>query len=196
MEMKAALNREEELKQWLRARVSDGRYRHSLGVFEVVAELARDNGVDPEPLRQAALVHDCAREYSSQELVACCEAWGLPVRDVDRRSPVLLHGRVAVVISERELGLTDPAMVSAARWHTAGHPEMSLSDKLFYLADVIEPTTPLPWVPELKALADDNVDRAVLMAIEINTDHLDRTGRVVDPDTYDLQDLLIRGFDS
>lgn len=184
---------ETQLVKWLEARVSPGRFLHSVGVMEAATELAEIYSVDPAPLRQAALLHDCARELSGRELIASAEEWGLPVRDVDRRSPVLLHGKLAVVIAERDLGLTHPAMVSAVRWHTAGHPEMSLSDKLFYLSDVLEPTQPFPWVPELKTLALKDVNRAVLMAIEINTDHLDRTGRIVDPDTYALKELLTRG---
>jgi len=193
--VEAELNIETEIMGWLEARVSGARYRHSLGVMEAASDLAGHYEVDSWPLRQAALLHDCAREYGAAELVATAEDWNLPVRDVDRRSPVLLHGKLAVVIAEQELGLTDPAMVSAVRWHTAGHPEMSLSDKLFYLADVLEPTSPLPWVPELRALAFENIDRAVLMAIEINTDHLDRTGRTVDPDTYLLRDHILAGMD-
>lgn len=182
---------EDKLKNWLQARVSGGRYMHSLGVMEAATELAEMHGVDPGPLRQAALLHDCAREFSNEDLVATAEEWRLPVREVDRRSPVLLHGKLAVVIGERELGLSEPAVLSAVRWHTAGHPEMTLSDKLFYLADVTEPTRQYAWVAGLRALAHEDVDQAVLMAIGINTDHLDRTGRTVDPDTYELRDLLL-----
>ncbi|MHB9112171.1 MAG: bis(5'-nucleosyl)-tetraphosphatase (symmetrical) YqeK [Thermoleophilia bacterium] len=187
---------EKRLKNWLQVRVSDGRYIHSVSVMEAATELARHHGVDPMPLRQAALLHDCAREYSNEELVASAEEWQLPVREVDRRSPVLLHGKLAVVIAEREFGLDDPAVLSAVRWHTAGHPEMTLSDKLFYLADVTEPTCHYAWVAGLRALAHEDVDQAVLMAIGINTDHLDRTGRTVDPDTYDLRDLLLEDHGS
>src|SRR5665811_1307971 len=96
----------DELKNWLQARVSGGRYKHSLGVMEATTELARRHGVDQQPLRQAALLHDCAREFSNEDLVATAEEWQLPVREVDRRSPVLLHGKLAVVIGERELGLS------------------------------------------------------------------------------------------
>jgi len=182
---------EERLKNWLQARVSGGRYRHSLGVMEAATELAQIHGVEPAPLRQAALLHDCAREFTNDELVATAEGWQLQIREVDRRSPVLLHGKLAVIIGERELGLGEPAIQSAVRWHTAGHPQMTLSDKLFYLADVTEPTRHYAWVEGLRALARKDVDQAVLMAIGINTDHLDRTGRTVDPDTYDLRDLLM-----
>lgn len=182
---------ESELIDWLQARVSDGRFRHSVGVLETVTALARFHKVDEAPLRQAALLHDCAREFSNEKLVAHAEDWGIEVRDVDRKSPVLLHGKLAVIIAERELGMTEPAMVSAVRWHTAGHPQMTLSDKLFYLADVLEPTRPHDWVLELRAVAHEDVDRAVLTAIDINVGHLIRTGRTVDPDTYLFRDLLL-----
>ncbi len=184
---------EDKLKDWLQARISLGRYRHSLGVLEAVTGLAERYEVAAAPLRQAALLHDCAREFTNEELVATAEEWGLPVRDIDRLSPVLLHGKLAVEIARRDLGLSEPAMMSAVRWHTAGHPEMTLSDKLFYLADVTEPTRHHDWVADLKALALEDVDRALLMAIGINTDHLDRTGRTVDPDTYVLRELLLQG---
>ncbi len=167
-----------------------GRYEHCISVLETATMLAGKHGVDPGPLRLAALLHDCAREYPHGKLLSQCEEWGLEVRDVDRKSPVLLHGKLAVEIARRDLGLTVPEVVSAVRWHTAGHPDMSLSDKLFYLSDVAEPTNSFDWVTDLRALAMEDVDGAMLMAIGINIEHLDRTGRVVDPDTYLLLDLL------
>ena len=143
----------------------------------------RQQAVDEAPLSLAALLHDCPREYSNRELLAGCEEWGVPVRDVDRRSPVLLHGMLAVEIARRELSLTDPAMANAVRWHTAGHPEMTLSDKLFYLADVTETNNHFDWVVSLRDLAREDVDNAVLMAVGFNVEHLDRHGRTSGPGT-------------
>ncbi|MFA5801771.1 MAG: bis(5'-nucleosyl)-tetraphosphatase (symmetrical) YqeK [Thermoleophilia bacterium] len=183
---------EDELRKWLKGRVSAPRFQHSISVLETVAGLADRHGVDQAPLRMAALLHDCARELPNEELVASAEELGLPVREVDRMSPVLLHGKVAAEIASRELGITDASIISAVLWHTAGHPEMSLSDKVFYLSDVMEPTRQHDWVRELRELAGVNVDRAVLMAIDINITHLDNTGRVVDPDTYALKALLMQ----
>ena len=181
---------EYRLIKWLEKRVTAPRFRHSISVLETVTELADRHGVNQAPLRMAALLHDCARELSHAELVASAEEFGLPVRDVDRMSPVLLHGKVAAEMASRELGVTDPAVISAMLWHTSGHPDMSLSDEVFYLSDVMEPTRPHDWVQQLRELARENVDRAVLMAIDINIAHLDNTGRIVDPDTFALRDLL------
>lgn len=185
---------EDELRKWLQERVTAPRFQHSISVLETVTGLADRHGVDQTPLRMAALLHDCARELSNEKLVASAEEMGLPVRNVDRMSPVLLHGKVAAEIASRELDVTDAAVISAVLWHTAGHPDMSLSDKVFYLSDVMEPTRSHDWVQKLRELARENVDRAVLMAIDINITHLDNTGRIVDPDTYALRDLLLHNL--
>lgn len=181
---------ENTLKEWLRRQVSAPRYEHSLGVLEAASELADRYGVEKEPLRSAALIHDCARELSGEELVALALEWGLEVRDVDRESPVLLHGRVGMELARRELGIDEPAIVSAVSFHTAGHPAMSLSDKLFFLADHIEPGRRYPFVGELRAAAFAALNRAMLLAIDINHNHLSAKGAVVDPLSLELQQTL------
>ena len=181
---------EDELREWLRGLVSEPRFLHSIGVMETATELARKHGVDAAPLRIAALLHDCAREHTNDVLLSYAGEWGLPVREVDRLSPVLLHGRLAAAIARRELGIDDPAVISAVCWHTAGHPEMSLSDKIFFLADVLEPTRPHGWTTDLYGATLMDIDRGVLMAIDINEEHLVKTGKVIDPDTDALRQVL------
>ena len=81
---------------------------------------------------------------------------------------------------------------------------MTLSDKLFYLAGVTEPYGPTNGYQNSRR-SPTRIDRAMLMAIQISTDHLDRTGEVVGPDTYalrgvadrrerGLEQLLLRSF--
>jgi predicted HD superfamily hydrolase involved in NAD metabolism len=183
---------EQRLRLWLPERVSPRRFRHSLGVMEVVTELAVKWDADPAPLRLAALLHDCARELPGDELLRLAARWGLHVREVDRRCPVLLHGRLAVVIAGLDFGLDDPVALSAVHKHTAGHPQMSLPDKLFFLADHIEPNRSHSWVEELRGLAFTEVDEAVLKAVRLNRAYLESAGGIIDPDTLLLEALLLK----
>ena len=181
---------EDKLKEWLAVKVDEERYLHSLRVLELIPELTQAYNVSPEPLRLAALLHDCARGMSDAEMLRAAEEWSLPVRPVDRDCPVLLHGRLAVEMARCELDLTDPVMVSAVLNHTAGHPGMTLADKLFFLADMIEPGRGFDRIVELRAVAYVDADRAMLLAIEINKAHLNAMGRFVDPVTLELQRML------
>lgn len=181
---------EAELKIWLREKVSGSRYRHSLGVLDAACELAEHYGADPAPLMIAALVHDCARELPFDEMLAQALAWSLPVRDVDRIAPVLLHGKLGLELARREKSVDDPAVSSAVLYHTAGHPEMSLSDKLFFIADHIEPGRDYAHLQQLRAAAFDDIDRAMVLAIDINRNHLSAKGAVVDPLSLELRQTL------
>jgi predicted HD superfamily hydrolase involved in NAD metabolism len=181
-----------DLRNWLERRVSPARYRHSLGVYEAVGELAGWHDVDGGPLRIAALLHDCARELPPRQLLEQARSRRITIREVDRESPVLLHGRLAAQIAGSELGISNPEVASAVSFHTAGHLNMSLPDKLFFLADHIEPTRSHIWVEELRAAAQADVDAAVLRAIEINLRHLRETGKTIDPDTLALKAQLER----
>ncbi|RJQ43907.1 MAG: HD domain-containing protein [Gaiellales bacterium] len=182
---------EAALKEWLKEKVSAPRYRHSLGVLDAACELAGRHGVDQAPLKIAALVHDSARELPFDEMVALAEQWRLPVRDVDRIAPVLLHGRLGLELVRREKGVEDPVVTSAVLYHTAGHPEMSLSDKVFFLADHIEPGRSYAHLKQLRAAAFDDIDQAMLMALDINRDYLIGKGRPVDPDSLELREALL-----
>lgn len=183
---------EDQLSAWLSSRVSQRRFRHSLGVLDAVTGLARHYGADRAPLRLAALLHDCAREMPAPLALLLAKELALPVRDVDCQAPVLLHGRLAAAMAGRDFGLSDPAMASAVIFHTAGHPQMSFSDKLFFLADHIEPGRGHERVEELRPLVFEDIDRAMLFAIECSEIHLAKAGGVIDPDTVELKAELLR----
>ncbi len=188
--MEKLIPSDEMVRQWLAAKVDRERYEHSLRVMELIPKLARAHGVAGDLLRMAALLHDAARGMTDAEMLAAARRWSLEVRSVDRDCPVLLHGRLAVVMAGQELGLHEPAVVSAILFHTSGDPEMSLPDKLFFLADMIEPARRMPGVKELRALSYTDANAAMLLAIEINKKHLAAKGRQVDPVTLELERVL------
>ncbi len=177
----------EILQAWLAAKVDEERFRHSLRVMELVPELAAAHGAAAGPLELAALVHDAARGMTGAGMLAAAEEWALPVREIDRSYPILLHGMLASEMARRELGISEGPVLSAVLYHTAGHPQMTLSDKLLFLADMIEPARKLPRSAELRRLAFTDVDRAMLLAIDINKEHLKVRGRPVDPVTLELE---------
>lgn len=185
------LNLETKIEAWLRERLSPQRLRHSLGVAEAAADLAEGHGIDPAPLRLAGLLHDCAREVGPHKTLELAREWGVSLRQVDEEFPVLLHGRLAEIIAVRDFDIVDTAVLTAVRYHTAGHPDMSLSDKIFFLSDHIDPGRDLPHVEGLRLLAFEDIDKAMLAAIDINLAYLQGAGRKVDPDTYLLLDFLM-----
>ena len=181
---------EPKIKVWLKGRLSEPRYRHSLGARDCAAGLAKHYGVPEEPLRLAGLLHDCCRELSPPETLALARAWALPLRRIDLQFPVLLHGRLAAETARREFGIEDGAALSAVRYHTAGHPGMSLSDRIFFLCDHMEPNRTGEHLLELRRLALEDLDAAMRLSVDLSISYLHATGKMVDPDTWLLRESL------
>jgi putative nucleotidyltransferase with HDIG domain len=58
-----------EMKEFLSKRLKEKRYKHSLGVAMTAGQLAKRYGVCVEKAEIAGLLHDCAREFTVNEMV-------------------------------------------------------------------------------------------------------------------------------
>lgn len=129
-----------ELREKLMKEISPRRFRHTLGVEEMVARLCALFCPDQTPLlRAAALLHDLTKEKSEEEQISLCKRLGLELSAQDLASPKLYHARTAAALIPLEFPqFNDPVIVSAVRWHTTGRAGMTLEEKLLYLADYID----------------------------------------------------------
>ena len=66
------------------------RYAHTVRVARLADRLAQTHAEDPGRARLAGMLHDLARLYSAERLVAECEARGMPIDPFERRHPVVL----------------------------------------------------------------------------------------------------------
>jgi predicted HD superfamily hydrolase involved in NAD metabolism len=121
------------------AHLPPGLLDHCVRTSQTARALALNAGVDPERAALAGLLHDVARAYSDQELLAAAVRYDLPVDEVEHRAPILLHGPVGAAWVRRELGLVDEEVLAAIAWHTTGRAAMSALEKVVFLADKVEP---------------------------------------------------------
>ena len=128
------------LRENVMKQMSVKRFRHTVAVEEMVLRLSGLYCPDQTmQLRAAALLHDITKECSTEEQIALCERYGLSVSAEDRLAPKTFHARTAAAIIPTEYPMfADPAVISAVRWHTTGRADMTLTEKLLYLADYID----------------------------------------------------------
>ncbi|GAB4212881.1 MAG: bis(5'-nucleosyl)-tetraphosphatase (symmetrical) YqeK [Synechococcales cyanobacterium] len=125
---------------WLGQNTPPPRIRHILGVETMARQLAQIHGVDPERAATAALLHDLAKYFPPEHLLAMAEAD--PETEVDailRAEPHLLHADVSAIVAHQQFGLRDPEIQQAIRDHTLGRPDMGLLSCLIFVADALEP---------------------------------------------------------
>lgn len=122
--------------------MSDFRFRHTLGVEKMAVKLGELYCCDKiDVLRCAALLHDVTKELSLDEHIAIYKRFGLAPTTEELCAPATLHSVTAsLIIPERYSDFADEEIIGAVRYHTVGRGNMTLCEKLIYLADYIDET--------------------------------------------------------
>ena len=154
-----------ELRACSDALVLQKRVRHIRGTEEEAARLARRWGADETLARRAGILHDCTKYLSGEEHIAICRQYGVPLDDLERSAPKLLHSKTGACIARHVFGESDE-VYEAIFWHTTAKADMTTLEKILYVADYMEPNRAFDGVERLRELAYSDLDRALLLGVE------------------------------
>lgn len=154
-----------ELEAALARQIRGERLAHVHRVVETAQPLGQRLGLNPQQVHVAALMHDYAKAMKPEALLAAARQRGLVTDPAEEAQPHLLHGPVAAALLAEEGLVTDREVLAAIRYHTTGRAGMSPLEKVIWLADYLEPGRQFPGVDGLRALAEQNVDQALLEAL-------------------------------
>jgi len=178
-------------KDRLKGMLNHKRYEHSLGVMNTAMQLATVHGADAEQAALAGLLHDCARCIPEDRLVEMAREFDLSLHEVDLALPVLLHAPVGGRLARRDFGVQDEAVLRAIAVHTLGDKYMTLLDKVLFIADKVEPGRHFQAVDKLRALAKQDLDRALLSCYDMSINYALRLGDQVHPQMITARNKLI-----
>ena len=169
-----------KMQRKLKKELDDDRYRHTLGVMYTSASLAMRYGADLEKAQVAGLLHDCAKCIPNEKKIKMCEKYQIPISRVEQGAPFLLHSKLGACLAKMKYEVADEEILQAIVWHTTGKPEMTLLEKIVFLADYIEP---MRWkasnLEEIRRMAFLDLDRAVYMTLRDTLFYLEKgTGEV------------------
>jgi predicted HD superfamily hydrolase involved in NAD metabolism len=160
------------------------RYEHTLGVAYTAAALAMCYNADVKNAQLAGMLHDCAKCLSDEKRLSICKKYGIPMTDVEKRNPFLLHAKAGAYLAEKKYGIEDRDILNAIQYHTTGRPDMSLLEKIVFVADYIEPgRKQAPNLPEIRQLAFQDLDKAMVRILEDTVQYLEQGGGEIDPAT-------------
>lgn len=194
----------------LRERIKDyiggKRLSHTYGVEREIAKLSAVFDPDDEyELRAAALLHDITKPLKPDEQLELCDKYGIPYTDSDRLMPKTFHARTGEETVRREFPEFASGLVcSAILYHTTGRADMTMPEKLLYLADYIEDTRTFPDCVELRGYfwdriplaKDDGAKQAVLrdtliISFDMTIKGLIGDGTPIHRDTVEARNFLI-----
>lgn len=169
------------IREKLKASLKPGRYEHSLSVSFTCMALAMRYGYDLDKAELAGLLHDCAKCYDNNSIIAACRNSGMELTEGELQAPSIIHSRLGARMAEEKFGVNDPEILSAIACHTTGKPDMSLLDKILYIADYIEPRRyKIKDLPAIRRLAFEDLDEALFQIMESTLRYLKESGTYAD----------------
>lgn len=166
----------------LKEQVSPALFTHIMGVCETAVALAKHHGVNETSAYIAALLHDWCKEYTTPELFQVGEAHGYTPDTFIVASMHICHGFLAAAMCPAIFGITDEAIIDAIRYHTVGRPNMSLLEKIVFIADATEPNRGNgDDLVKLRELTYSDINQAMYLALRFNFDKACRRGFIFHP---------------
>ncbi|MBR6164134.1 bis(5'-nucleosyl)-tetraphosphatase (symmetrical) YqeK [bacterium] len=185
----------EEIEMRLKECLSEERFEHSLGVMEKSVELAQKFGADTDKARLAGLLHDCAKCIDKSELKKMIDENNLDEDNCCAGSYKVWHAPVSAFLAQKDYGVNDKEILSAIKWHTMGRLNMTLLEKIVYLADKIEERTReieyrVPIDKVLKETGD--LDMAILKSFKMTICSLTERNLPICQTTIDVYNELLK----
>ena len=172
------------MKEKLQSALSVKRYVHTLGVAEEAVRLAEVFGTvtDRQRANVAGLLHDCAKDYPSELKMRFCKEYHVHLDDIIKKQKDLIHPFLGAEIAKREYLVDDEDILNAIRFHTTGRANMSLLEKIIYIADFIEPGRErFQGIEEARRLAYLDLDLAMQYILKETISYVEERKRMVHP---------------
>jgi len=153
--------------------------------------LAERWNVDPDDAREAAILHDITKKLDFSQNMCIIAEHGMIIEKLGFHEEKLLHSITGALLAQSEFGVSDK-VADAIKWHTTGRADMTMLEKVIYIADYIEATRDFPGVDALRRVAYDNIDEAMIIGLEMTVSDLKSRGISPNKATYESLNNLLR----
>jgi nicotinate-nucleotide adenylyltransferase len=175
----------------LLTRLNEKRFIHSLNVADAAVTLARRFGADEEKAYLAGLLHDITKNETDENQLQIMESGGIILSMTQRNNPKLWHAMSGMIYLRDTLGIKDEEILGAVRWHTTGKADMTLLEKVVFIADYISDERDYPDVDVMRHLAEVSLDAAALYALKYSLKHLSLKEKPICEDSVAMYNELV-----
>lgn len=177
----------------LQKKLSESRFQHTLGVSYTAGCLAMKHGENVDSAIIAGLLHDCAKYMSGDEMLKLAKKYKLEISKAESVKPDLLHAKLGSYFAKEIYNIDDENILSAIRFHTTGKPDMTLLEKIIYLADYIEPgREKMPRLAEIRKEAFNDIDLCLRMVLEDSVNYLKSSSMEMDTTTLETYEFYCK----
>ena len=181
-----------EIENDVKSVLSEYRFTHSLGVAKKAIELAKIYGVQEEIAKKVGIAHDIAKEMTDEEMIEYAKANNIRIDEIETVKPSLLHGKIGADIAAKKFGFTQD-MINAIKWHTTGRENMSILEKIIFMADMIEEGRNFPGVDYLRELSfNKQLDKALITSFNNTIKFVIDNDQLIHPRSVKARNYLMQ----
>lgn len=174
------------IDRYLRESLSYKRYRHSVSTAVTAEKLCARFNENQVSGYIAGLIHDMARELDEDEMMSLALKDGGSISDLEKKEPLLLHGRAGAVLCREKFGIRDPEILEAVSLHTTGNAGMCNLSRIVFIADYIEPYRKHMTEEYMIMLEGKSLDNMVKIVLNSVVEYLLRESRTISDMTLSL----------
>ncbi len=149
------------IKNDLKNMLSVKRFNHSLAVAKQAVVLAEIYGVDKNEAYIAGLVHDVCKEISKNEQLKIINEFDIILTDIEKNEPNIWHGYAASGYIKEKWGIDCTDVCNAVKYHTCGRKNMSLLEKIVFIADLTSEDRDYPDSEKIRNISLLSLDEAI-----------------------------------
>jgi len=165
------------------------RFLHSRNTALLAHDLCRRFGINPMAGYLAGIAHDLSKQTDSKILLRLAKEDGLPVTELEKEKPNLLHGRAAAVLLKEHFCIHNNDVLEAVAFHTSGKENMSPLAKVIYIADKAEVSRNID--PALRRMCvNDDLDSILFAVLKKQISKLQSKELNLSEDTLRLLDKM------
>lgn len=170
-------------KQLLESMLNSKRYYHSLCVADEARRLAKKYGADEEKAYFAGLLHDITKNITCEEQLQMFKDFDIIPDSITKNSFKLWHAVTGAQYIKNILKIDDEEIISAIRFHTTAKKDMTLLEKILYLADFTSLDRDYDDVDIMRQKVDVSLDEAMRYALSYTITELVSKQVPIHPDT-------------
>lgn len=155
------------------------RLLHTINTAILAVKYAVMYGGDPDKALIAGILHDCAKELPDDQQRK------MAIKDSGESYDIkkLWHGPAGALMAKKQFGIKDVEILDAIRFHTTARKGMTITDKVVYLSDKIEPARTYDDLTEVRKAADSDLELGLILCVSAFVEKSKRKGMELHPNT-------------
>lgn len=181
----------EQIDNKLKEMMTKTRYQHACRVSMLAQKIAEYYNLPIQKTMISALTHDCAKDYSLEELKNLVDKYNIKLNKVEKSIPKIWHAYVGAEMVKDIFMVDDWEILDAIRYHSTASSKLGLIGKIVYIADKIEPNRKLAKIRKLHEKVWEDIDLAMLELLNMELQYLICNKLIIHPDTLKARNKIL-----